>query len=161
MAYTIRFATTDDMPDVLDLIKELAAFEREPDAVEVTVNELQNDGFRGHPAFKCLVAEKDGQIHGMALFYDRYSTWKGKVLHLEDLIIRQAARGCGLGTKLLDAVVKYASQIGVKRISWVVLDWNTDAIKFYENKGARVLDDWNVVQLDEAGIRNYISKIDK
>ena len=155
----IRKAAKKDMPDVLDLIKELAHFEREPDAVEVTAEELVKDGFEAHPAFECFVAESDNQILGMALIYMRYSTWKGKVMHLEDLIIRKQARGNGIGTRLLDEVVKYGHGLGVKRISWVVLDWNTNAIDFYKRKGAQVLDDWKVVQLDEDGISNYITKI--
>ena len=104
----IRKARKEDMPAVLDLIRELAHFEREPDAVEVTVQELQQDGFRDHPAFQCLVAEVDNQIQGMALIYMRYSTWKGQVLHLEDLIIKKEHRGKGLGSRLLDEVIKYA-----------------------------------------------------
>ncbi|MBT8288863.1 MAG: GNAT family N-acetyltransferase [Flavobacteriaceae bacterium] len=159
MAIKIRKATYNDMPDVLELIKELAHFEREPDAVEVTVKELQADGFATNPAFFCLVAEKNNQIQGMALMYMRYSTWKGKVLHLEDLIVKNDARGAGIGTRLFDAVVKYGSKLGVKRISWVVLDWNHTAIEFYKKKGARVLDDWAVVQLDERGIKNYIDNL--
>ena len=91
--------------------------------------------------------------------YTRFSTWKGTVLHLEDLIVSEQMRGSGLGTALLDEVVKYGNKLGVKRISWEVLDWNESAISFYENKGANVLRDWDVVQLDEEGIKNYISKI--
>ena len=147
------------MPAVLELIRELARFEREPDAVEVTVSELEEDGFSDPPAFECLVAEENNQILGMAFIYMRYSTWKGKVLHLEDLIIKEEARGRGIGTRLLDEVVKYGNKIGVKRISWVVLDWNQSAIDFYKRKGAEVLDDWDVVQLDEAGIKKYISNL--
>ncbi len=156
----IRKATINDMSAVLELIRELARFEREPDAVEVTVDKLKKDGFTNPPAFECFVAEDDNQILGMAFIYMRYCTWKGKVLHLEDLIIRQEARGRGIGTRLLDEVVKYGFELGVKRISWVVLDWNQTAIDFYKRKGAVVLDDWDVVQLDEMGIKNYISRIE-
>jgi GNAT superfamily N-acetyltransferase len=109
--------------------------------------------------FHCFVAEVNDEIVGMALVYDRYSTWKGPIIHLEDLIIEEKMRGSGLGTALLDEVVKYGHQLGVKRINWEVLDWNEPAIVFYEKKGAKVLRDWDVVQLDEKGIENYLNKI--
>lgn len=157
MDYTIRTATKEDMPAVLGLIKELAVFEKEPDAVEVTIEDLQQDGFGEHPAFHCFVAEVDSKIEGIALIYNRYSTWKGKAIHLEDLIVSQAMRGSGLGTALLDEVIKYAHALGVKRVNWEVLDWNEPAITFYENKGANVMREWDVVHLNEAGIKNYIA----
>lgn len=159
MDYIIREALKTDMPQVLNLIKELATFEKEPDAVEVTIEDLMNDGFGTHPAFNCFVAEVNSKVEGIALIYNRYSTWKGKILHLEDLIVSQSMRGSGLGTALLDEVVKYAHNLGVKRINWEVIDWNEPAIAFYEKKGAKVLRDWDVVQLSEEGIINYISKL--
>ena len=160
MNYKIRKAVSQDMSQVLDLITELAVFENEPDAVEITIADLQNDGFGNHPAFDCFVAEVAGKVEGIALVYSRYSTWKGKVLHLEDLIVSQKMRGSGLGTALLDAVVRYGNQLRVKRICWEVLDWNEPAIKFYEKKGADVKRDWDVVHLTETGIQNYIAKLD-
>lgn len=148
------------MPRVLELINELAVFEKEPDAVEVTQEMLESDGFGDNPKFTCFVIEVDKRIEGMALVYKRYSTWKGEVLHLEDLIVSQSQRGKNLGTQLLDKVVEYGKSLGVKRISWEVLDWNEPAIKFYENKGANVMRDWDVVQLDEKGIENYLKNCD-
>lgn len=159
MDFIIRSAQKEDMPQVLNLIKELAIFEKDEHAVEVTVSELQRDGFQGNPAFTCFVAEVANKIEGIALVYDRYSTWKGKSLHLEDLIVSEKMRGSGLGTALLDEVVKYGHQLGVKRINWEVLDWNEPAITFYEKKGAHVKRDWDVVHLDEQGIKDYISKL--
>ena len=159
MKFTIRVATEKDMSQVLNLIKELALFEKESNAVEVNVNDLQKDGFGERPAFKCFVAEINNTIEGIALVYKRYSTWKGIILHLEDLVVNPKMRGLGLGTALLDEIVKYGHDLGVKRISWEVLDWNEEAITFYEKKGAKVLRDWDVVQLNEQGIKNYISKI--
>ncbi|NNE33333.1 MAG: GNAT family N-acetyltransferase [Winogradskyella sp.] len=155
----LRLATRKDMPRVLELINELAVFEKEPNAVEVTVKELEEDGFGPNPKFKCFVLEADAIIEGIALVFTRYSTWKGEVLHLEDLIVSQNARGKGYGTQLLNAVVAYGKEIGVKRISWEVLDWNEPAIQFYESKGAKVMRDWDVVQLDENGIKNYLNNI--
>ena len=95
----------------------------------------------------------------MALIYQRYSTWKGEVVNLEDLIVSQRLRGKGLGTLLLDEVVKYGKAKGVKRISWDVLDWNEPAIKFYKQKGANVMTDWDIVQMDENAIDNYVRNI--
>ncbi len=160
MDFKIRWAVREDMPQVLDLIKELAVFEKEPDAVEITLSDLQNDGFGKHPVFECFVAEVDGKVEGIALVYNRYSTWKGRALHLEDLIVSQKMRGSGLGTALLDEVVRYGSQLGVRRICWDVLDWNQPAIEFYEKKGADVKRDWDVVHLTETGIKNYIANLE-
>ncbi len=159
MTFNIRKATKTDMSQVLDLINELAVFEKEPDAVEITVEDLLQNGFGNQPSFQCFVAEIDNKIEGIALVYPRFSTWKGIVLHLEDLIVSQNRRGLGLGSALLDEVVKYGAALGVKRISWEVLNWNEPAIAFYERKGADIKRDWNVVHLTEEGIKNYISKI--
>ena len=159
MKYAIRDARPEDMPRVLDLIRELAHFEKEEGAVELTSEELVKDGFGDQKLFHCFVAEVDNEIEGMALVYPRYSTWKGPVIHLEDLIITEKVRGNGLGTALLDSVIKYGHELGVKRICWEVLDWNEPAIDFYEKKGAKVLRDWDVVQLDEEGIQQYIKNL--
>jgi GNAT superfamily N-acetyltransferase len=159
MDFVIRKANTDDMPQVFALIKQLADFEKEPDAVVVTVEDLQKDGFGKHPAFFCFVAEKNNKIEGIALGFNRYSTWKGKILHLEDLIVNQSMRGSGMGTALLDEVIKYGHDLGVKRINWEVLDWNKPAIDFYQEKGANIMEAWRVVHLTEQGIKDYISRI--
>lgn len=154
-----RIALKQDLPRVLELIQELATYEKETDAVEISISDLEKDGFTNNPKFTCFVLEVGTIIEGIALVYPRYSTWKGEILHLEDLIVSEKYRGKGLGTKLLDAVVKYAKQIDVKRVSWEVLDWNESAIKFYQSKGANVMRDWDVVQLDKQGIENYINTI--
>lgn len=154
-----RLSVKQDMPRVLKLIQELATFENEPNAVDITLSDLEKDGFGNIPKFTCFVLEIENTIEGMALVYTRYSTWKGQVLHLEDLIVSEKCRGKGLGTLLLDAVVKHAKQLGVKRLCWEVLDWNEPAIKFYESKGANVMRDWDVVQLDENGITNYLNQL--
>lgn len=159
MNYKIRLATKKDMSRVLELIKQLAHFEHELDKVKVTVKELEQDGFGNRPKFTCFVAEIENRIEGMAFVYKRYSTWIGESLHLEDLIVSEVMRGTGLGTALLNQVVIYGSKQGVKRIGWEVLDWNEPAITFYEKKGANVMRDWDVVQLDEKGIQDYISKL--
>lgn len=159
MNFTIRNANIDDMPCVFHLINELAVFEKEPEAVEVNIEDLKKDGFGDQPAFTCFVAEVEQNVEGIALIYNRYSTWKGKIIHLEDLIVSEKMRGTGIGTALLDEVVKYGHHMGVKRINWEVIDWNEPAIAFYEKKGANVMRDWDVVQLDEAGINNYMAQL--
>ena len=160
MNYHIRKAVTSDMQQVLNLITELAVFEKEPNAVEVTEADLIAKGFGENPEFDCFVAEADQKVIGIALVYTRFSTWKGTVLHLEDLIVSESVRGQGVGSALLDQVIIYGNEKGVKRVCWEVIDWNTPAIEFYERKGANVMRDWNVVQLDAQGIKNYISNID-
>ncbi len=158
MKHTIRPALEEDMADVLRLIQELAVFEKEPDAVEVTLEQLREDGFGDAPKFFCFVGSCNGTIDGMALCYPRYSTWKGSVIHLEDLIVTESARGTGLGSALLTEVIRRAAELGVNRVSWEVLDWNTPAIEFYEGRGARVMREWNVVHLDKKGIASYLKE---
>ncbi|WP_029034488.1 GNAT family N-acetyltransferase [Salinimicrobium terrae] len=152
----IRDARKEDMPAVLELIKELAVFEKEPDAVITTVETLEKEGFGTNPLFHVFVAEVEGQIEGMALVYYRFSTWKGRTLHLEDLIVREKKRGTGLGNALYKKVIAYAKEQGLKRVEWVVLDWNQHAIDFYERSGATILKDWYTVQMDEKGITKYV-----
>jgi len=155
----IRKGTKEDMPYVLSLIQELATFEKEPDAVVVTVADLQRDGFQENPLFHTFVGEIDGEIVGMALYYYRYSTWKGRTIHLEDLIVKEKMRGSGLGFQLYSEIIAQGKRDGVRRIEWAVLDWNTPAIEFYKKSGAKVLDDWRVAQMDEQGINEFLSKI--
>lgn len=152
----IRRGTPTDMPSVLSLIKELALFEKEPDAVVVTVDDLVRDGFSENPLFHCFVAEVNDEIIGVALYYYRYSTWKGKTIHLEDLIVREKERGIGAGMALYKEVIKQGEKDGVRRIEWAVLDWNQNAIDFYEKTGAKVLSDWRIVQMDEQGIAAFL-----
>lgn len=159
MNYIIRDSRKEDMVQVLELIRELAVFEKEENAVEVTVADLEQSGFGKEKQFHCFVAEQEDKIVAMALVYPRYSTWKGPIVHLEDLIVTEKMRGSGLGTALLNEVVRYGNDLGVKRISWEVLDWNEPAIDFYKSKGADVKRDWDVVHLDEKGIANYLANI--
>jgi GNAT superfamily N-acetyltransferase len=157
--FTIRDAQAKDMVRVLQLINELAVFEKEDNAVEVSADDLVRDGFGEKKLFHCFVAESNEKIEGMALVYPRYSTWKGPTVHLEDLIVTEKMRSSGLGTALLNQVVSYGHGLGVKRINWEVLDWNEPAINFYEAKGANVMRDWDVVHLDEQGIQNYLNNL--
>ena len=154
----IRKAQIADMPRVLELIQELADFELQPDAVQIAVSDLERDGFGSQPLFQILVAEVNGEILGMALFYNRYSTWKGKTIHLEDLIVSEKYRGLGIGKKLYQAVMIEAQKQNVRRVEWNVLNWNTPAISFYEKTGAVVFEDWLVAQMDEKVLTNFLEK---
>lgn len=158
MEINIRKAKKEDMGEVLKLINELAIFEREPEAVIIDENDLVRDGFGENPAFHCFVAEADGRIEGMALVYFRYSTWKGKTVHLEDLIVREEFRGKGLGSALYTRVIQFAVEENVKRTEWVVLNWNKDAADFYRRSGADVMEDWDTVQMDEAAMHQYLQE---
>ncbi|WP_281231710.1 GNAT family N-acetyltransferase [Flavobacterium gelatinilyticum] len=164
----IRKGNPEDMKSVLGLIQELAIFEKEPDAVVITEEDLVRDGFGEKPLFQVFVAEiesdsedsKNGkEIVGIALFYYRYSTWKGKTIHLEDLIVKEKMRGTGLGSALYAEIMKQGKRDNVRRIEWNVLDWNTPAVKFYENSGAKILEEWRVVQMDETGINSFLEKL--
>ena len=155
----IRKAKKFDAASILFLIRELAIFEKEPQAVIVTQSQIEKDGFGARPLFECFVAEVADQVVGMALYYPRYSTWKGPTFHLEDLIVTEQMKGNGIGTQLYNAFLEHAYDTGVKRVEWAVLDWNLPAIKFYQNSGATISDDWRSVQMDKKSIDNYISKI--
>lgn len=159
----IRKGQPEDMSAVLGLIQELAIFEKEPDAVLVTVEDLVRDGFGPQPLFNVFVAEIESEndkekkeIVGIALYYYRFSTWKGKTIHLEDLVVKESMRGTGLGYALYSEIIKQGKEDKVRRVEWNVLDWNTPAIDFYEKSGAKVLRDWYVVQMDEAGITDFV-----
>jgi len=156
MSFKIRKGKNADMLQVLSLINELAVFEKEPDAVVITENTLQKHGFGKNPLFKIFVAEMSGEIVGMALFYFRYSTWKGPTLHLEDLIVKEDKRSLGIGKALYKKVLNYAYKKKLKRVEWVVLDWNKPAIDFYKKSGAKILPNWRTVQMDEKELKNYI-----
>ncbi len=159
MDVILRKAEPSDMKAVLSLIRELAAFENEPGAVEITEKQLREDGFGPSPYFEVIVAETQGTVVGMALFYYRYSTWKGRTIHLEDLIVKEDYRNKGFGSKLYTEVLRLAHGKGLKRVEWNVLEWNKVALDFYESTGAKLMPDWRVVQMDEQGLRNYLNTL--
>jgi len=155
----IRKAKVEDMPPILELIRELAVFEKEPvDVVEVTVEDLEREGFGANPQFICFVAEVGTEIVGMALVYFRFSTWKGRTVHLEDLVVKDSYRGHGIGDLLYTEVMKYAVEQGVKRVNWVVLGWNEGAIRFYERTGATVMNEWWQVEIEEEAIKTFLEQ---
>lgn len=145
-----------DLPAVLALIQELAVYERAPDAVTNTLADMQRDGFGPQPIFGFFVLEDGaGHIVGLALFYTAYSTWKGRMLYLEDLVVTEAARRGGYGRQLFDAVVAEARATGAKRLKWQVLDWNEPAINFYKKLGAELDGEWLNGNLDAAQLAAY------
>lgn len=157
MDFNIREAERKDMPEVLELINELAHYENAADEVEITVEDLEKEGFE-EGNFKCFVAEVDGKLEGMALVYFRFSTWKGRTVHLEDLIVRESMRGTGMGGALYRRVVEYGHENDVRRVEWVVSEGNKNAIEFYENTGADIKKNWYTVHMNETGIRKNIRK---
>ena len=149
---SIRPAVAADAAVILDLIQELAVYEREPDAVRLTEDQLRMDGFGEAPAFEVLLAERAGEVLGMALFYPCYSTWNGKAMYLEDLVVREAARGSGVGKALMAALAQVTLDRGATQLRWQVLDWNTPAIEVYKRLGAGLDETWINGRLDVAGM---------
>ncbi|MDB4559937.1 GNAT family N-acetyltransferase [Flavobacteriaceae bacterium] len=156
MNFTLRLAKKKDMKSVLNLITELAVFEKEPDAVDITVDDLIRDGFSNPPKFRVYVAEQENIIIGIALFYERFSTWKGRTLHLEDLIVTKNKQKIGAGKALYTAVLKYAYDHNFNRVAWEVIDWNSNAIDFYKSTGATYLNNWSVVQMNKENLEKFI-----
>ena len=141
----IRPATVSDVPLILRLVRELAEFEREPDAVEATEEMLERALFGERPAAEAVIAELDGAPVGFALFFQNFSTWTGRPgIYLEDLYVTPAARGSGTGTALLRHLAGIALTRGCGRFEWAVLDWNEPAINFYRAVGAVGMDEWRV-----------------
>jgi GNAT superfamily N-acetyltransferase len=148
MATTIREATPADVPQILAFIRALAAYEREPDAVTATEDDLLRHGFGANPFYFCLIAEQSGQPAGFALYFFNYSTWKGRPgLYLEDIFVQPEFRGLGVGKALLQKVAAIAVEMSCPRLQWEVLDWNTPAIDFYRAMGAEFLDEWRNVRV--------------
>lgn len=146
------------MTAVHQLITELAVYENEPNAVEISIEDLEANGFSKKPKFQVLVAEEKESIIGMALFYERFSTWKGKAIHLEDLIVTQSKRKLGVGKALYNKLMQFAYENDYKRVAWEVLDWNKNAIDFYESTGATILEGWQVVHMKEHQLKEFVNK---
>jgi GNAT superfamily N-acetyltransferase len=161
--HSIRAATAADIPTILDLIRALAVYEREPDAVKTTEADLLRDGFGEKPCFECLIAESvDGEERGLAagfaLYFYNYSTWRGRSgIHLEDLFVLPRFRGQGIGKALLARVAARAAERGCGRLQWDVLEWNQTAIDFYQGMGAQFLDEWRIMRVSDEGIRSLAS----
>ena len=148
MATTIRSAEKADVPLILEFIRALAAYEREPGAVSATEDDLLRHGFGPNPFYFCLIAERNGRAAGFALYFFNYSTWKGRPgLYLEDLFVLPELRGLGIGKALLERVAAVAVEKECPRLQWEVLDWNTPAIDFYRAMGAEFMDEWRNVRV--------------
>lgn len=143
------------MPQVHGLIRELAEFERAPLEVTTTVEEMERDGFGENPIYKFFVAEGAEGIVGIALYYTAYSTWKGRTLYLEDLVVTERLRRQGVGRKLFNAVAQEAKDTGAKRFRWQVLEWNEPAIAFYKTIGADLDGEWINCTMTEEQIQKY------
>ncbi|MGA1982725.1 MAG: GNAT family N-acetyltransferase [Acidobacteriaceae bacterium] len=144
----IRPAIPEDIPEILAFIRELAEYEREPASAIATHADLLRDGFGPTPRFQCLIATWDGQPAGFALYFYNYSTWRGHAgIYLEDLFVRPAFRGKGIGKGLFCAVARIAVAEGCPRFEWAVLDWNTPAIDFYNSLGATPMSEWTIMRL--------------
>ena len=147
MSCNIRKAETKDIPSILGLIKELAVFERQPNAVILSEGELEQALFGENPWVYVYVAEMENKVVGMALYYYGFSTWKGRSLHLEDLIVHENYRKLGIGRALMNQVIQIAKTEKVERMSWEVLDWNEPAVKFYKSLGTEFYKDWWLCRL--------------
>lgn len=154
----IRKGRREDLPAVLALIRELALFEKAPEQVTNTLDALETDGFGEKPVYGLHVAEWDGHVVGMALYFVKYSTWKGKGLYLDDLMVTATHRSRGIGSRLFDAFMAEAQAIGAKQVHWQVLDWNEPAIAFYRKLNASIDAEWLDCKMTQAQIESYTSR---
>ena len=148
MSIAIRKAVAADCPQMLELIRELATYERAPDEVTVRLDEFIEAGFGDTPVWEAFVAEGNGRIVGLALFYIRYSTWKGRKLYLEDIVVTESMRGQGIGKRLFDETLNLCKTRRYPGMVWQVLEWNEPAIRFYQKYGATFDEEWINVSLD-------------
>lgn len=154
---TIRPGKKTDLPRVLDLVRELAAFERAPHEVINTVDDMERDGFGPHPVFGFFVAEKNNVIVGLSLFYYRYSTWKGKRIYLEDIIVTEQERGKGIGKLLFERTMHKTLEDGCSGMTWQALDWNEPALNFYRKYNAKLDGEWINCTLEAEQILRFVT----
>ena len=144
----LRKALATDIPEMLRLVMELAIYEKAPEQVTNTEARMLEEGFGENPAFGCILAEEDTKIVGLAIYYYRYSTWKGKRIYLEDLIVTESQRGKGTGKLLFDTVIEIGKETNCSGMMWQVLEWNEPAINFYKNYPTRFDEGWLNAHLD-------------
>ena len=142
MDIKIRRAIKEDCPRLLELVTELAVYEKAPNEVTVTLDHFIESGFGNNPVWWAFVAEEDGVIHGFALYYIRYSTWKGQAMYLEDIIVTESMRGKKVGKLLFDQLIEEAKEKKLHRIVWQVLEWNEPAINFYKKYNTDFDGEW-------------------
>ena len=161
MSFIIRHGDEKDVAGMFRLVKELAEFEKAPEAVVNTEARLREDGFGKNPIYKVFIAEEvaTGDVVGMALYYTAFSTWKGRIFYLDDLIVTEAFRRYGIGEKLLNEVLKAAAEAGVNQIRWQVLDWNKPAITFYEKVGVEFDAGWIDCKMTKEKIQHYVHNL--
>lgn len=157
--YSIRKGRKEDIPEVLDLIRELAIYEKAEDEVDVTVESMVEDAFGMNPVYGFYVAVKQHEIIGLALYYYRYSTWKGKRLYLEDFVVRERYRGIGAGKMLFHEVIRHAVENDCKGISWQVLEWNKTAISFYDQYDTAYDGEWLNCSISTEDLRKLYIRI--
>ena len=149
MQFTIREARRSDCAAMMELVRELAVYERAPDEVTVTMDHFEESGFGPNPVWWAYVAETEGgEIAGMALYYIRYSTWKGQRMYLEDIVVKESMRGNGMGEALMNKLIAVAKEKKFSGMVWQVLDWNEPAINFYKRLGAKLDGEWINCSLD-------------
>jgi GNAT superfamily N-acetyltransferase len=154
----IREARRDDVPEMLLFIRELAEYERQPDSAVATAEDLLRDGFGDKPVFQCLIAEWEGKPAAMALYFPFYSTWRGNAgIHLEDLFVRPQFRRKGIARALFSRIAAIALARG-DRFQWHVLDWNEMAIDFYEQMGAKMLDEWRIMRIEGEALKSLAAR---
>jgi len=151
----IRVAVKADCERLLELINELALYERAPEEVTVTLAEFEEAGFGVNPVWKAFVAELNGTIQGFALYYIRYSTWKGCRLYLEDFLVTESLRGKGIGKILFETIIQEAKDLGFNGMTWQVLDWNEPALNFYQKYEAQIESGWLNGSLSKEQINNF------
>jgi GNAT superfamily N-acetyltransferase len=156
MQIIIREGTKEDMQQVHNLICELAEYEKAPQEVSNTVEEMIKDGFGPVPVFRCLVAEVEGKVVGMAIYFMKYSTWKGKGIYLDDIVVTESMRGKKIGNKLFEAVIKDSIELGAEQLHWQVLDWNIPAINFYKKYNASLDAEWINCKLSRKQLQDLV-----
>ncbi len=161
MNFILRKAEANDVPGMFRLVKELAEFERAPNEVVNTEEVLLRDGFGENSVYRAFVAveESSKEIIGIALYYTAYSTWKGKLLFLDDLVVTERCRRFGIGRKLINEFLKASKEEGVNQIRWQVLDWNTPAIEFYKTLGVEMDEEWITCKMNKQQISNYVENL--
>lgn len=155
MTISLRQATRLDLPEILSMIKELAHYEKALPEVTVTLADLERDGFGEKPLFEVILACEENQIMGMAFYFFSYSTWKGRCIYLEDIIVKEEFRGKGIGYKLFEAVILKSKEYSARRMQWQVLDWNEPAINFYKKFESHFDPSWINCKLTYEQIQNY------